>query len=400
MLTKDVLIIGGGLVGGTLACALARSGVSVAVVDATAPETLLAAEADGRWSALALSSRALFEALDLWAPLAPGSQPITDIRVCDNHAPQILDFDGPGPLGVMVENRSVRRALFARLAALPAATVLAPARLRHLERHTDRVEATLDTGQRIQAALVVGADGRDSQVRTEAAIGLTRRTYGQSALVQTVGHAEPHDGLAVELFLPGGPFAILPLPGRRSLVVWSERAAWVTDLLALPPARFLGELAHRFGDFLGPLTLEGRAFAYPLGFSVAERLVERRLVLVGDAAHGMHPVAGQGFNYGLRDVAALTEILVEGHRLGRDPGDASALAAYQAWRRPDTFVMLAATDALVRLFSNDIAPVRVARRLGLAAVNRIGPLKGILRDHAMGRRAIGPVPKLLRGTPL
>ncbi|GEO81783.1 UbiH/UbiF/VisC/COQ6 family ubiquinone biosynthesis hydroxylase [Pararhodospirillum oryzae] len=396
MPSTDVLIVGCGLVGGTLACLLASHGVRVVVIDASPPPERLDPALDGRWSALAEGSRILLDRAGLWPALEPSSQAITDIRVCDAFSPLVLDFGGIGALGHMVENRSVRVALADRLATLAAATVRAPARLSTLERGPYRVTATLDDGERVDAALVVGADGRGSQVRALAGIGTRARAYDQTAIVQTIAHEESHDGLAVELFLPGGPFATLPLPGNHSLIVWSERAALVPGLLAADPAVYQAELAQRVGEFLGDITPVGRPQAFPLALHLAHRLADTRLALVGDAGHGMHPVAGQGFNFGLRDVAALAELLIDAHRLGQDPGAPALTEAYSAWRRPDTALMLALTDGLVRLFSNTHPVLTRARRLGLASVNRLAPLKDLLTTHARGTQALGRLPRLMR----
>lgn len=400
----DVLIVGGGLVGGTLACALAEKGVSVVVIDGEDPEALLAAGYDGRCSAIALACQRLLATIGLWDLLGGESQPILDIRVVDGGSPLFLHYaqaEAQGPMGYMVENRLLRQAILTRLGRLPAATLLAPARMTALRRDLDGVSATLSDGQTVRARLVVGADGRRSQVRESAGIGIRTLGYGQTAIVLTVEHERPHRGCAVEHFLPAGPFAILPMPGNRSSLVWTERSDLVSGLLALPAERFQAELERRFGDHLGWVRPVGPRFSYPLTLQAANRYVDRRLALVGDAAHGMHPVAGQGMNYGLRDVAVLAERLVVAQRLGLDPGAPALLAEYEALRRPDNLLMLAITDALVRLFSNDIAPVALARRLGIGAVERMGPLKRLFMRHAMGTLKLGPPPpRLMRGVPL
>jgi 2-octaprenyl-6-methoxyphenol hydroxylase len=235
-------------------------------------------------------------------------------------------------------------------------------------------------------------------VRRAAGIEITSWDYGQTAIVCTVAHEKPHHDTAQEHFLPAGPFAILPLTGNRSSIVWTEKAHLAGPILAQDDAGFMRELASRFGDYLGGLTLEGPRFSYPLSFQLAQSYTAQRLALIGDAAHGMHPVAGQGMNMGLRDVAALAELLVDAKRLGQDLGDGQILARYERWRRFDNLLMMGLTDSLVRLFSNDVAPVRLARDLGMAAVDRLPPLKRFFMRHAMG--LVGELPRLLKGEAL
>jgi 2-octaprenyl-6-methoxyphenol hydroxylase len=401
-LSCDLLIIGGGLVGGPLACALASAGLSVVVADHEEPARTLSAAFDGRASAVALAPQRALAALGLWEAIAPHAAAIEEIRVSDGPSPLFLHYDhralGDAPFGWIVENRAIRHAIQDRLPRLPAARLFAPAAVQSLERGAARVTARLTDGTRLSAALVVAADGRGSPTRRQAGIGLTRWDYGQTAIVCTVGHARPHRQIAQEHFLPAGPFAILPLPGNRSSVVWTEKSALVPAILAQDDGDFLSELHSRFGDFLGALSLEGPRFAYPLSLQVADAYTAPRLALVGDAAHGMHPVAGQGMNMGLRDVAALAEVLVDAHRLGLDIGSPSVLERYARWRRFDNLLMLGLTDGMVRLFSNDLPPLRLARDLGLAAVNRLPGLKRLFMRHAMG--LVGDLPRLLKGEPL
>ena len=398
----DVLIVGGGLVGGPLALALADAGLRVAVVDAEDPATAIAPAFDGRASALGLAQQRVLAAIGLWPAIEPAAAAIREVRVADGASPLFLHYDhrllGSQPLGWIVENRAIRRAVLDRLACHPSIRLAAPARPLRLDRGPAAVRAVLSDGSEITAALAVAADGRASPTRSGAGIGITSWDYGQSAIVCTVAHARPHGNIAQEHFLPSGPFAILPLPGRRSSVVWTERQASVPAIMAQSDQAFLAELSERFGDFLGTITLEGPRFAYPLSLQFAHAYRAGRLVLVGDAAHGMHPVAGQGMNMGLRDVAALAQVLVEAARLGLDLGGGDVLERYARWRRFDNTLMLAVTDGLVRLFSNDAAPLRLARDIGLAAVNRINPLKRLFMRHAMG--LVGDLPKLMRGESL
>jgi 2-octaprenyl-6-methoxyphenol hydroxylase len=395
----DVLIIGGGLVGGTLAAALAHFGLTSVVVEASRPAALLEARFDGRASAISLTSRRLLEAVGLWQWVADEAAPMLDIRVSDGASPLFLHFAhgevGDEPFGHMLENRYLRRAIFHRLGQLPEVTLLAPARIARLERGEAAVDGALAGGGMVRAQLAVACDGRASPTREEAGIRVTGWRYGQTAIVCTVDHEKPHHAVAHEHFLPSGPFAILPLKGNRSSIVWTEREALVPSIMALDDAGFAEELGRRFGTFLGAITPIGPRWAYPLSLQYAETVVGRRLALAGDSAHGMHPIAGQGLNMGLRDVAALADVLADAKTAGRDFGERRVLARYEGWRRFDNAMMLAATDGLNRLFSNDIAPVRLARDVGLAAVNRIPALKRLFMRHAMGM--LGDLPTLMRG---
>lgn len=413
----EVLIVGGGMVGLTLACALAGAGVAVAVVDHSDPETVLAAAHDGRSSAIARGSRQALAALGLWDGMAADAQPILDIRVSDGRvgggaSRLFLHYDhrdvaapggDGGPLGYIVENQVVRAALHARAVALERLRLVAPARIEALERDGVGTTARLAGGRAIRAQLAVAADGRNSARRRAAGIAVTTWDYPQCGIVATVGHETPHHGVAHEHFLPSGPFAMLPMTdtaeGRhRSSLVWTERRELVPAMMALDPADFARELERRFGRSLGALEVLGGRWSYPLSLMHAERYLDRRLVLIGDAAHAIHPIAGQGLNLGLRDVAALAEALVDARRLGLDLGAAPALERYARWRRFDNMMLLAATDGLNRLFSNDLPPLRLARDLGLAAVNRLPSLKRVFMRHAMGM--VGDLPRLIRGEAL
>ncbi|MBI4183610.1 MAG: UbiH/UbiF/VisC/COQ6 family ubiquinone biosynthesis hydroxylase [Proteobacteria bacterium] len=411
-LAAEVAIVGAGLAGATLALALARAGLAVALIDRAPPARQTLPGFDGRASAVSLGSKRLLAALGVWPRLAGGAQPIAEIRVSDGRpegvagwggvSPLFLHYDhrelGEEPLGFMVENRHLRHALLAEVAASERILRLAPAEVAGVARGPAAARVALADGRELGAALVVGAEGRDSFVRRSAAIPVTTWSYPQAAIVCTVVHERPHRGIAHERFLPAGPFAILPLSGNRASIVWTERADLAEGFLGLSQPEFEAELVRRFGDFLGPVrALEGR-WLYPLSFLLAARSVEPRLALVGDAAHGMHPVAGQGINIGWRDVAALAEVLVEARGLGRDLGDLGVLADYERWRRFDVLLMLAATDGINRLFSNDLGPLRLARDLGLGAVNAVGPLRRLFMRQAMG--VAGDLPRLLRGEPI
>ena len=404
----DILIVGGGLVGGVAARALGNAGFSVAVVDGEDPKTATAAGFDGRASAIAAASERLLDAIGVWPHLAPDVCPILDIRVADGQSPMFLHYDhddvGLGPLGYLAENRHIRRAVLASLAddltGSGKIDFRAPMRVNDLTRSATGVTATLSDGSEITGSLAIAADGRGSRIREAAGINTTSWRYPQEAIVCTVEHEFPHANVAHEHFLPAGPFAILPLggtpekPGCRSSIVWTERAEHARQFVALDDDAFLTELARRFGDFLGEIKVIGPRFCHPLGLQFAETSITDRLVLIGDADHGMHPIAGQGLNMGYRDVAALVDTLTEARTVGLDIGSSAVLERYKRWRRFDNTLMLAVTDGLNRLFSNDIAPIRMARDMGLAAVDKMPPLKKMLMRSAMG--IMGDLPSLMR----
>lgn len=400
--TAEIAIVGGGLVGGALAAALGSAGMEIVLIDREPPSQLLDATFDGRASAIALAPQRMLERIGVWGHLPEPATPILDIRVSDGASRLFLHYDseevGTPALGYMVENRHMRRALLGTLATLSdVRQIVATVEAR------DGHRLFLSDGSEVDAPLIVGADGANSQMRALAGIHARRWAYPQTGIVCTVRHARPHHNVAHEHFLPAGPFAILPLSGNRSSLVWTERAQLAPDLIQLPKDDFLAELARRFGDFLGDLALEGPIWSYPLSLHLADTAVAERLALVGDAAHGMHPIAGQGFNLGLRDVAALAETVVDAARLGLDIGAGTVLKRYAEWRRLDTIAMLGITDLLNRLFSNDVAPVRLARDIGLAAVDRMAPVKRFLMRHAMGMSASmtgGTLPRLLKGEAL
>ena len=387
-LETEALIVGGGLVGGTLATALGHAGVDVIVVDTQDPKAGLDAGFDGRASAIAQGTQKVLAGLGIWPALERQAAPILNIRVSEGSSLFFLHYDhqeaGDEPFGHMV--------------------LMAPARITLLERGNEGVRAELADGREILARLAVAADGRASTTRENAGIRVTRWSYEQAGIVCTVGHQHCHDFIAHEHFLPAGPFAILPLmgdlgrPGHCSSIVWTERADLAPAIMALDDAGFMAELESRFGDFLGDLEVIGPRWSYPLSLQFAHTVLGRRLALVGDAAHAMHPIAGQGLNMGLRDVAALAEVVLDARRLGLDIGEGAVLERYQRWRRFDNALMLATTDGLNRLFSNDIRPLRLARDLGLAAVNRLPPLKRFFMRHAMG--LVGDLPRLMRNQPL
>jgi 2-octaprenyl-6-methoxyphenol hydroxylase len=404
---SDVVVLGGGLVGLSIAAALGQAGLTVAVVDREVPAVAAADPFDGRGSAIAWGSAQALRGIGLWSLLESHAAAIEEIRVSDGDSRLFLHYDhrevGGKPLGYIIENRFIRRALYTRIEALDTIALIAPARAVRVERSSGGVEIGLADGRALRARLAIAADGRESPTREAAGIRVMRWRYGQTGIVCSIRHAKPHRGLAHERFLPAGPFAVLPLPDsetgeHRSSIVWTERNELVSAMLALNDAEFAQEIAWRFGDSLGAIAVAGPRWAYPLSLLQADRYTDSRLALVGDAAHVIHPIAGQGLNLGLRDVAALSECIVDAHRLGLDIGAADVLERYARWRRFDNLALLAVTDGLVRLFSNDLAPVRLARDVGLAAVQRLPGLKRFFMRHAMG--VVGDLPRLVRGEAL
>ena len=408
-----VCVLGAGPVGATLAATLAAAGLPAAVVDRAPLPPMELPDFDGRAYAIALTSKRLLAAAGVWEHLPEPPCPIEAIRVADGRpgepasslrlhwrAEEVSDE----PFGYMVEARSLRVALNARLPRMANLSVFAPARA-EVERRVEGATVRLSTGDTITARLVVAAEGRGSPLRRQAGIGAATLDYRQIGMVGAFAHELPHRNVALEQFLPNGPFAQLPLAGpggfgtaafpHASAFVWADRPEIARCMLALDDAAFGRELRRRLGDHLGEIRPIGRRWSYPLSALVVSRWWDTRLALAGDAAHGVHPIEGQGLNLGFRDVAALAEEVIAAWNAGADPGAPEVLARYQARRRPDTMLMLGAMHALERLFGNDIAPVRWARRLGIAAVDRIGPLKRAFARQAMG---LGPdVTGLLAG---
>ena len=398
----DVIIVGGGLIGSALALALGGAGLRVALVDRLDPAAMVDVPFDGRASAISHASCRALEAIGAWKHLTADAQPILDIRISEGDSLLFLHYDhrevGDGPLGFMLENRHLRRGLFAAISEIANIELFAPAELSGLERLENTAAARLADGEILRGRLAVAADGRASPLREAAGIRVHGWSYAQSGIVCTTVHERPHRGVAHERFLPAGPFAILPLTGNRSSLVWTEPSAVADGLIELGDAAFDDEMRDRFGDFLGHVASVGPRWSYPLALHNADTYRARRLALVGDAAHGMHPIAGQGLNLGFRDVAALAEAVVDAARLGLDIGGSDVLSRYETWRRFDSMTLLAVTDGLNRLFSYDNGAVRAARNAGLAAVNRLPPLKRFFVRHAQG--TVGKLPRMLRGTAL
>lgn len=406
----DAIIVGGGLVGQTLALALAAHELDVAVIERADPDQHLAPEFDGRASAIASSTSRMLRALGLSDLLDQHGCPIRAIRVTDGLSPRHLHFDSAEalpaePLGTMLENRALRGVLLARVRADPRIQLFAPARIERTERGDARVTVTLGDGQVLTAPVILACDGRQSALRQEAGIRTARWQYDGTAVVTMLAHEKPHDNVASEIFYPEGPFAQLPMldlpatttaPARhRSALVWTVRERDAAGVMALSPRALAHEAEKRMGGFLGKLELIAPAASYPLGLHHAERYWAPRLILVGDAAHGIHPIAGQGLNMGLRDVAALAEVLSSSARLGLDLGHPDVARRYERWRRSDNFATAFATDSLTRLFGLNGNAAHQVRSLGLAAVNRLPPLRRAFMAVARGES--GDLPPLLRG---
>lgn len=399
---QDIIIVGGGLNGPTLALALAQTGFRVTIVDAL-PRATFADRFDGRSYALALASTKLLDALGLWDDLAEACQPMLEIKASDGRAgegaaPYFLHFDHAeieeGPMGYMAEDRILRPALLDAIDTAPGITCLYGRKV--VAQAPGSV--TLDDGTTLAARLVVGCDGRTSGTAERAGIKRIGWEYGQTALVCAIEHSEPHNGIAHQFFMPAGPLAILPLPGNRSSIVWSERTEAAAEINALPEDAYLDILRPRFGSFLGEIKLAGARFTYPLSLTLAQSFTAPRLALVGDAAHGVHPIAGQGLNLGYRDIGALAEVLTLAQRRGEDIGAQDVLERYARWRRFDTMTLAVGTDVINKLFSNDNPLLRAARDIGMGAVQALPGLRRRFIREAAG--LTGEVPQLLTGRPL
>ena len=449
----DLIVVGGGLVGLSLAIACAEGGIDTLVIEAESPDTLTNPNYDGRTCAIAHGSQQVLTAIGAWDAMAPHAQPILDIRVTDGgwhikgesrafvhyasgdleqrRAATGAEGDAPlpasipgergavilacepeaqprtTPFGYIVENRVTRIALLARARQCAKLTHVAPHLVTSLDLAAEAARVTLDDGRVFAGKLVVAADGKQSALRRMAGIASRNSDYRQTAIVCSVSHEKPHRGVAHEHFLPAGPFAMLPMTDEvladgsvrhRSSIVWSEDPRLVPMLLKLDDAEFGREIERRFGLSLGHILPLGPRFSYPLTMLLADTYAKDRFALVGDAAHGIHPIAGQGFNLGVRDAAALAEILVEGQRGGLDIGSMQVLERYVRWRRFDNLMLSSFMDGLTRLFSNDFAPLRAARDAGFYLFNRLPPLKRLAMRHAMG--VVGKLPRLVQGKPL
>jgi 2-octaprenyl-6-methoxyphenol hydroxylase len=402
----DVIILGGGLIGLTLAAALDNSGLSCAVVDPADPDARRSDSFDGRTSAVSSSSMRMLRTIRVADHLPVTGCPIMEIRVADGLAPGGLSFepeeDGE-PLGLMHENRHLRAALGARAEAGERIRLYWRRSAAQVERGDHGVTVSLDTGEKLHAPLLVGAEGRNSATREAAGIRMARWRYDHAAIVSTLLHERPHGSVAYEIFYPGGPFALLPMNDtqdgeHRSAIVWSVPGADAHGWMSLGDEAFAAEAQAAMGGFLGAVRMGAPRSSYPLGFHHAHRITDRRLALAGDAAHAIHPIAGQGLNLGFRDVAALTEVLVDGSRLGLDLGDQQLLERYGRWRSLDTLMVAMSTDSLTRLYGVPGRAASAVRRFGMGLVDRLGPLKARLNAEARGTS--GDLPLLLRGLPL
>lgn len=400
---SDILIAGGGLNGPTLALALAQAGLTVTIVDALPRAVRADNRFDGRAYALAAASVNLLRALGVWDRVAEDAQDMREIRVSDGRAgegaaPWWMGFDSAesddGPMGAMLEDRYLRQAL---MDAMDAAGITHIAGQTVVDQaiDADAARITLSDGQVLSGRVLVGCDGRASGVARRAGIQRAGWDYRQTALVTSIAHERPHHGIAHQFFMPAGPLAILPLPGNRSQIVWSEKRGLAERINALPEDDYLAALRPRFGDFLGEIELAGDRFAYPLTLTLATRLVDARLALVGDAAHGMHPIAGQGLNLGLRDVASLAEVLADAHRRGEDIASPLVLDRYARWRHFDIASLCGATDVVNKLFSNDNPVLRLGRDIGMGVIGSLPPLRRAFVREAAG--LTGDRPRLLRG---
>lgn len=407
----DVVIVGGGIAGQPMARLLADAGFAVALVDRAPPQAALQATADGRVFAISGASQKILAAAQAWQLIEPYAQPILDIRVAEGEGPFFLHFDhqelGDAPFGYMVESQHLRRALWRNVEAVTDIDHLAPVTIERIEFGPGLVRVELADRRVLTAPLVIAADGKDSRLRQQARIPTHQWSYRQTGIVCAMAHELPHDGIAVEHFRETGPFASLPIKNDdsgqfRSGVVWCLPPEQAKIWLEADVETFSQALQQQTGGWLGQVQLSGKRFAFPLSLSHAETYVAPRLALIGDAAHAMHPIAGQGYNLGLRDVAQLAEILVDGARLGLDLGDPQLLQRYDRARRVDAISMMAMTDGLTRLFSNDIPPVKLARGLGLSLVNKIAPVRKIFMKGAVsgGGSLLGGSPRLARGEKL
>ena len=413
----DIVIVGGGLAGGLAGVALANAGFSCAIIDAAQPQLMREAAFDGRTTAISYASARLLRRLGLWAAIEDDAGPINDILVTDGRAKTRFDdgaissfalhFDSrelepQTPLGWIVENRLLRNVIFDAVEAARNITLIAPAKRTAASFDTGSASVTLDDGRVVSGALVIAADGRFSALRAETGIKTNEWRYKQTGIVATVSHERDHEGVAQEFFLPAGPFAILPMApvyengqpkAYRSSLVWTESAGAAPAFLALEDDAFRKEIEKRFGDYLGTISLAGPRWSYPLAFTLAQSFIAPRLALIGDAAHAIHPIAGQGYNLAVKDIAALVDVLSDGRGVGLDFGSLSVLQNYQRWRRFDSVSLALGTDVLNRLFSNDIGPLRLARDLGMGAVSKIKPLSQFFMRQAGAD--LGDLPSLM-----
>lgn len=384
----DAVIVGAGLVGMSIALAIAKTGLNIAVIEKGNIRKQLEPEFDGRVTAIALGSQSILDSIGAWELMAAYAEPILDIRVTDGATPFFLHYDhkevGENPFGFIVENRYIRHGLHQAVLKHANISLIENFTIKTFEQ--DSYGATIEgnNGISIRASLLIAADGKSSAIREMAGINAVSWNYGQTAIVCTIEHEFPHNGLAQERFFPIGPFAVLPMKGNRSSLVWVEPDDRVKTYLELPDEEFIQEITERVGGYLGKINMATKRFSYPLSLLHAKKYVAQRVALIGDAAHGMHPIAGQGVNLGFRDVDVLAKLIADQHSLGLDIGAHNLLSKYNSLRGFDNVSMLAITDILNRLFSNNVIPIRIARDLGLWAVGKLPPVKRMFMRHAMG----------------
>ena len=407
----DIVIVGGGLAGGLAAIALSQADFSVALIDAQSPSAMLDHRYDGRTTAISYANARVFKHLGLWSQFADRAEPIQDILITDGRsrsrfrqgaiAPFHMHFDSQAldddtPLGWIVENAALRASIYAAIRQDENISLMAPAKRVGFTSDAASTHVQLADGRAATGALLIAADGKNSPLRSESGIKRHRWSYRQTGIVVTVEHDHPHHGVAQEFFLPSGPFAILPMTNNRASLVWTENDDAAPALLSLDDEAFLDELKNRFGPYVGEVRLAGPRLSYPLTFSASHRFIGTRLALIGDAARAIHPIAGQGFNLGVKDIAALVDVLVDARRVGLDVGAVNVLENYERWRRFDSYALAFATDALNRLFSNDAFVLRALRSAGLGVVNRAGPMRKFFMRHAGSD--VGALPRLLQPT--
>jgi 2-octaprenyl-6-methoxyphenol hydroxylase len=398
----DIAIVGGGLNGPILALALAQAGISTTVIDALTTKVRKNPSFDGRSYAVALTSQRLLNNIGLWGDIKDNAQRMLEIKVSDGRAgegpsPFFMHFDHAeiedGPMGYMVQDRYLRRTLLDAITSNPNITHLSDQTVVSQDAANGGITVTLASGKAITARALIGCDGRSSGTAQRAGIKRIGWGYGQTALVCAIEHEKPHGGIAHQFFMPAGPLAILPLTGNRSSIVWSETEANATAFNALSDEEYLTMLRPRFGDFLGEISLAGARYSYPLALSMTDRLVADRVALVGDAAHGLHPIAGQGLNAGMRDIAALVQIISEAQKRGEDYGNLAVLKRYEEWRRFDNTALALTTDTFNKLFSNDNPLLRLGRDLGMGLINAVPSLRRVIIREAAGLS--GDLPDLM-----
>lgn len=395
----EIIISGAGVIGMTLAFSLAEHGIGTTIIDSIDIEASLNDDFDGRSYAISYAPFIMLKTLGLWDKIGHRAEPINEIHVTDGDCPAFLHFDeqelGNGPLGQMVEVRHIRAGLYNAIKDHKNITLITSNKINEAENLESLVSVTLESGEQVNCNLLIAAEGRGSHLRQLYDINIREWKYKQTGIVTTVEHELPHQGIAHEKFYPSGPFAILPLKDNRSSIVWCEPPERAETIMNLNEAGFNAELKKKFGDFLGEVTSLGLRWSYPLSMQLADNYTANRFCLIGDAVHGIHPIAGQGFNLGLRDIAALTEVLVDAKRVGADLGSELVLERYVQWRRTDNNILALGMDGLTRLFSNDNPVITFGRRLGIAAVEEMPTMKKFFMKHARG--TVGKLPKLLKG---